>query len=283
MPFQKMSRNEVLGDTATHFFKSGGALRSVEIEKLIPLTHMLPADRKVEYDVWYDMNDKNRVHGYCYTDMFNHLLYIRPACHVRCHQVMVEAAKSDITEEGEQIFAHIAACGDKYKLRQANELPEFVIFMAGTNIWNKITNKKQLHNAVNQGAKLKMHPLTAPAMRAFLRKEYGKDNVIEQKMSGHELLDHASIVGTFTNSEMGLAAVTKGKKVYLFNDQRDQYTYSAIYNAISPGGAPSAERLKRLLSCKSSGLVPVSAQNPQEYIDNFFKRYEDIDDRLSSS
>lgn len=283
MPLKKMSRNEVIGDVPTHFFKSGGILRSKEGDKLASLTQLFPKDRKVEYDVWYDMNDKDRVHGYCYTDALNELLYIRPACHIRAYQTMVDAAKSDVTDEGEYIFSRIAAGSDKYRLRQPAEHPDFVIFMAGTNIWNNITDTQRLHNAVNQGAKLKCHPLTAPPMRAYLKVEFGEENIIEPKVSGHDLLESASIVGTFTNSEMGLAALTKGKTVYLMNDQSKQYTYSAIYNAISPGGTPSVERFKRLLSCKSSGLIPFEAANPQEYIDEFFKRFEDIDDRLPSS
>ena len=280
MPLKKMSRNESLGDTATHFFKSGGILRSTHGDHLSELTKLLPQDRKVEYDVWYDMKDKNRVHGYCYTDVLNQFLYIRPACHIRTYQTMIDASKHDITKEGERLFAAIAEGNDKYRLRPANNLPDFVVFMAGTNIWNKITNKKRLHNAVNQGAKLKLHPLTAAPMRAYLKKEYGEENLIDPKTSGHELLKNASIVGTFTNSEMGLCALAQGKTVYLFNDQRNQYTYSAIYNAVSPGGIPSAERLKRILSCKSSGLVPALAENPLEYINSFFQRFEEIDDRL---
>lgn len=283
MPLKKMSRNEVIGDIPTHFFKSGGILRSSEGNKLTPITRLFPQDRKIEYDVWYDMNDKDRVHGYCYTDALNELLYIRPACHIRAYQTMIDAVKSDITDEGEYIFSRIAAGNDKYRLRQPMEYPDFVVFMAGTNIWNKISNVQRIHNAVDQGAKLKCHPLTAPPMRAYLKVEFGEENIIEPKVSGHALLENAKIVGSYTNSEMGLAALAKGKTVYLLNDLREQYTYSAIYNAISPGGFISVERFKRILSCKSSGLVPCEAPNPQEYIDGFFKRYEDVDDRLSSS
>lgn len=196
---------------------------------------------------------------------------------------MINAAKSEITEEGEYLFEKMAESGDKYRLRTAFEAPSFVVFMAGTNLWNKITNKQRLKNAVDQGAKLKMHPISAPSMRAYMKKEFGEENIIDHKISGHALLETASIVGTFTNSEMGLAALAKNKSVYLMNDQRKQYTFSAIYNAISPGEKVSVERLKRILSCKSSGLIPLHAQNPQEYIDGFFERYEDVDGSLSNT
>lgn len=283
MPFQKMSRNEVLGDTPTHFFKSGGILRADDQEPLIALRDMLPTDRKIEYDIWYNAGDENRVHGYCYTDMLNQFLYCRPCCTVRAYQTMTEAAKTEITEEGEYLFQKMSESSDKYRLRVSNESHPFVIFMAGTNIWNKISDKKRLHNAVSQGAKLKCHPLTAPGMRAFLKTEFGAENIINGRCSGYELLEQASIVGAFTNSEMGLAALAKGKKVYLFNDLRDQYTYSALYNAVSPGEKMKEDRMKRVLSSKESGLIPLHAENPQEYIDGFFNRYGDIDGSVSGS
>ena len=129
MPLQKMSTNEVLGDTPTHFFKSGGALRANNYSELVALTALLPQDRKVEYDLWYDMNDEARVHGYVYTDMASQFLYIRPACTVRTYQTMVEAAQNDITQEGEMLYEKMQLCADKYQLRKAKKAHDFVVFL----------------------------------------------------------------------------------------------------------------------------------------------------------
>ena len=107
MPFQKMSTNEVLGDTAAHFFKSGNTLRADNFDELIKISELLPTDRKVEYDIWYDKNDEKTVHGYVYTDMANQFLYT--AClPVRTYQTMVEAAQSEITDEGEMLYEKIS-------------------------------------------------------------------------------------------------------------------------------------------------------------------------------
>ena len=273
MPLRKMSSNEVLGDTAAHFFKSGNVLRAEGYLELSSLKDLFPTDLKIEYDVWYDRNDKNAVHGYCYTDLLNQFLYIRPACSVRCFQTMVDAAKSDVTAEGEMLLDKMMVSNDKYRLRASKQLPSFVVFMAGTNIWKDISNVNQLRNAVNQGAYLKPHPISARPMLAYLNKEF-PGRVLSEKMSGYDLLNNADIVGVYTNSEMGLSALARNKKVYVLNDQRDMYTFSAVYNAVSPGGTPSRERLLRILSCKSSGLIPLHAPNPQEYVDGFFKRFE---------
>ena len=280
MAFQKMSNNEVLGDTAAHFFKSGNTLRADNFDSVIRLSELLPTDRKIEYDIWYDKKDKTTVHGYVYTDMANQFLYIRPACTVRTYQTMIDAAQSDITQEGEMLYEKMQLCADKYRLRKAKKAHDFVIFLPGSNIFDKISDISRLQNAVSQGAKCKLHPLSAAPMVAYLKNKLGSDCLLDKNMSGHQLMTQASIVGAFTNSEMGLVASALGKKVYVFNDTRDAYTYSAFYNAVFPGKAYSEERMKRLLSCKSSGLISMHANDPQQNVDLFFQRFGDVDVRL---
>ena len=281
MPLQKMSNNEVLGDTAAHFFKSGNTLRADNFDELIKISELLPSDRKCEYDIWYDKNDEKQVHGYVYTDMANQFLYIRPACTVRTYQTMVEAAQGEITDEGEMLYEKMQLCNDKYRLRKAKDAHDFVIFLSGSNIFDKISDISRLQSAINQGAKCKLHPLSAAPMVAYLKNKLGSDCLLDKNISGHQLMADASIVGAFSNSEMGLVAASLGKTVYLFNDVRGVYTYSAIYNAAFPSEIYSPDRMKRLLSCKSSGLVSKFATDPQENIDLFFKRFEDVDVRLS--
>ena len=111
-------------------------------------------------------------------------------------------------------------------------------------------------------------------MVAYIKNKLGSDCLIDKNISGHQLMTDASIVGAFTNSEMGLVAASLGKTVYLFNDVRKIYTYSGIYNAVFPGDVYSEERMKRVLSCKSSGLVSMFAEDPQENIDLYFKRFK---------
>jgi hypothetical protein len=35
--------------------------------------------------------------------------------------------------------------------------------------------------------------------------------------------------------------------------------------------------LKRLFSSKVSGIIPVNAENPQEYVDEFFKKFKEFE------
>ena len=277
MSLTKLADNDELGNSVAHFFKSGNVLRSRANDKLAELKSLLPdsgvSGTKVEYDVWYDFPSDARIHGYVYTDVLTQFLFFLFASSTWATKAMQKAAETKITKEGERLFAEIAKnCEDKYRLRARNLKHDFVIFLAGTNILDKVTDWKKIDAAVDQGAKLKCHPLTAAPAYEHLRNRYG-DAVIEKKASGHELLNNASIVGCCENSEMGIAALAKGKTVYRFGKDDQWCTYSAIYRAVVEGGQLSGDRLKAILSSNESGLVPASIRNPKKRIDGFFNQY----------
>ena len=277
MTLKKLADKDELGNPVAHFFKSGNVLRSKDNDQLTQLKSLVPEkwinDTKVEYDVWYDFPSDQRIHGYVYTDVLTQFLYIRVASCMWATDAMKRAVKTDITEEGERLFSEMANnCGDKYRLRKKGLAYEYVIFLAGTNILDKVTDWKKVDKAVAQGAKLKCHPLTAAPAYEHLVHKYG-DAVIEKKVSGHELLNNAQVVGCCENSEMGLAGLAKGKTVYSFSKGGQWCTYSAIYRALLDKGQLSADKLKAILSCKDSGLVPASIEYPQERINRFFFQY----------
>lgn len=283
MALVRMSSKETLGDSATHFFKSGNILRNKENDALSSIQELLPIEgpngTRVEYDLWYDTGVADKIHGYVYTDAMAKFLYIRIPSKVFAFKKMQEAAKGEITEEGLRIFEDLAKNSlDKYKLRKAREQYPFVIFLPGTNIINDVLNWDRLHNAIKQGAKLKCHPISSPSLVTKLKAEYGADNILDKKVSGHQYLENAKVVGCCSNSEMGLVALAKGKQVHLFDrpEAPKLYTYSAIYDTLLDNGRLSEDKFKRILSNKECGLIPVIAENPQEYIDNFFNSVKDI-------
>lgn len=283
MPLEALSSNETLGDSATHFFKSGNIIRNSKNDDLAELSKLLPAtgpkNTRVEYDIWYDTGDKDRIHGYVYTDAMAKFVYARIPSAKWSHVAMEEAAKSPITEEGLRIFNDLADNSlDKYKLRKSKETHKFVIFLPGTNIIDKVLCYPKVENAVRQGAKLKCHPITAPAVVAQLKARFGKDAVLDKKLSGHQLMEEATLVGCCKNSEMGLVALAKGKKVFLFDEPKESrvYTYTAVYNTVWEDGTANVEKFKRILSSKESGFIPVIAENPQEYVDGFFNKFKDV-------
>ena len=282
MPLDRQATNDHLGNAAAHFFKSGNILRGKGSDELAVLRDLLPANgpngTRIEYDIWYDMSDEKRIHGYMYTDAMAKFMYLRAAGIYWTNKIMREASQHEITPEGERIFQDLAENSvDKYRLRRSKDTHKFVIFLPGTNIINDILDWDKVENAVNQGAKLKCHPITAPGLVANLKHRFGAENILDKKLSGHQLLTEASIVGCCQNSEMGLVALAQGKKVYLFGNGNKQVTYSALYNTIFDAkGKAHVDRFKSILSCKYSGMVPIVADNPQEYVDAYFDYYKDL-------
>lgn len=274
-----MSTNESLGDSVTHFYKTGGVLRNPDAH-LLRLRNILPVQgpnsTRVEYDIWYDMNDASRVHGYVYTDAMGKFIYLRVGDANRTHDLMREAAQSPITDEGRAIFEDLAnSSRDKYRLRHTLETYDKVAFLAGANILNKAVDWGKLDRIVQDGWKLKCHPLTSRDLRQLLIKRFGEDAIIDKRVSGYALLDAAREIACAENSEMGIVGVAKGKTLESIGCGNRQLTYSAIYAQLH-AASDKRDALLRILSCPYSGLVPACLSDPERRVELFFDHYKDI-------
>lgn len=279
-----LARNDVLGDKFAHLYKSGNIIRQEHCESFA-LREMLPErgphNTNLEYDLWYDMGGDKEIHGYTYTDLLNSFIYVRPANFHFAQRTMLASLECDVTAEGRGLVARIAKkSGDKYRLRTALERHDFVVFLPGTNIIDRAFDWDLGHQAVAQGAKLKPHPLTSVSLLRHLKNLYGDDAVLDKRMSGHELLAGADIVGCCANSEMGIAAIARGCGFHMFSPDSasvdgGSLTYSSVYRALLSGGNHK-ENLQRMVSSKASGLISSAAQNPQERIDSFFNQFEEV-------
>ena len=283
MPLETLAFNDVLNNDIAHFFKSGNIKRSNKNKQLDKIHHLLPKKgnhgTNLEYDIWYDFEGEKKIRGYVYTDVMTKFVYIKPASSLYCKKVLKESLQGDITEEGEKIFNDIASNNaDKYKLRTTDIKYPYVVFLAGTNILETITDEAKLLKAVKEdGAKLKPHPLTSPFTLAYLKAKYGKDSLIHKNLSGHEILNRAREVGCCTNSEMGLIALAQGKRVHLFDKPNIGHkTYTQLYNVLFEKGHAVINDFKRLLSSDYSGLIYYDSENPKQNIKNFFKYFNKV-------
>ena len=283
MALETLAFNDVLNNDTAHFFKSGNIRRSSENKKLDKIHKLLPEKgnhgTNLEYDIWYNFKNEPKIRGYIYTDVMTKFLYLKPASLMYCEKVMKEAIKHDITEEGEAIFQDIINNGnDKYKLNKSNIEHPYVIFLPGTNILFDVIDEKKIKDAVEKdGAKLKPHPLTSPFAVSYLKDKYGKENLIDRKLSGHNILKKSKIVGTCSNSEMGLVALAQGSKVNIFDKRHMvEKTYTPIYNVLWREKEANIEELKRLLSCDFCGLVSYLSKNPEQKIQNFWDFFKDV-------
>lgn len=274
-----MSTSEELGDSVTHFYKTGGVLRNrddslISIKALLPKTG--PNNTRVEYDIWYDMNDAQRVHGYVYTDAMGKFIYLRVGDANRTHQAMNEAAACDVSAEGKAIIEDLALTAkDKYRLRSLESEHKKIAFLAGANILHKAVDWQKLSDLVDDGWKLKCHPLTSRDLRQLLVNKYGEQNILDKKLSGYSLLESAEEVACAENSEMGIVGVAKGKRLVNIGCGNRQLTYSAIYKQLYES-QDKKETLTKIFSCEQSGLIPTQVSNPGRRVALFFDKYRDI-------
>jgi len=284
MALETLAYNDVLNNDIAHFFKSGAIKRSKENSKLDKIHHLLPEKgnygTNLEYDIWYEFIGDRRIRGYLYTDVMTKFVYLKPASSKYCREILNASLQEKISEEGELIFQDIKICNtDKYKLKETDEEYPYVIFLPGTNILGEILDEVKTEQAIKRKqAKLKPHPLTSPFCMSYLKCRFGKENILERKFSGHDLLNRCRTVGFCSNSEMGIIGLAQGKRIErLDNKKVTPKTYTALYNALYKDGYPVIDDLKRILSSEYSGLVSHLSKNPQEKINNFFDYFKDIE------
>ena len=284
MPLETLAFNDVLNNDIAHFFKSGNIRRSKVNKQLDKIHHLLPTKgnhgTNLEYDIWYDFKNEKKIRGYVYTDIMTKFVYIKPASSLYSLKLLKECVRGEITQEGEKIFNDIAnQNADKYNLQTTDIDYPYVVFLAGTNILEEITDDVKLLKAVKEeGAKLKPHPLTSPFTMSFLKAKYGKDSLVNKNLSGHEILNRAKVVGCTTNSEMGLIALAQGKRVNLFDRPKVACkTYTHIYKVLFEQGYPVINDFKRLLSATNSGLIYHATEQPEKKIKNFFHYFNKVE------
>lgn len=284
MPLETLAFNDVLNNDIAHFFKSGNIRRSEVNKQLDKIHHLLPTKgnhgTNLEYDIWYDFKNEKKIRGYVYTDIMTKFVYIKPASSLYSLKLLRECVRGEITQEGEKIFDAIAnKNADKYNLQTTDIDYPYVVFLAGTNILEEITDDVKLLKAIKEeGAKLKPHPLTSPFTMSFLKAKYGKDSLVNKNLSGHEILNRTKVVGCTTNSEMGLIALAQGKRVNLFDRPKIACkTYTHIYKVLFEQGYPVINDFKRLLSATNSGLIYHASEQPKEKIKNFFHYFNKVE------
>lgn len=291
MPLKKLSLDDNLGNNTSHFFKSGNLVRPqdvmdkmVEVRKLLPKNG--PNSTRVEYDVWYDVGDPSKIHGYNYTDVLQRFIMLRVCASTWPRELVKDCiSEQRVTEEGQKIIDDIAnEQKDKYKLRKYRDSNKFVIFLPGSNCYDKLVDIEKCMTFIKKGAKLKMHPITNPPLEAHLRHTFGAENLINKKLSGHQVLEECETVGCCYNSEMGISGIIKGKNFcHIGKDEEVPTTYWHIYNGIFawPEGHFGDEDTyqKRLLwffSSDRNGMIYIHGKNPKEKINNFFNQYRKI-------
>lgn len=276
--FESMSTNEWLGDSTTHFMKSGNTFRSPDNTDLEKLASFIPRQAngvKVEYDISY--NIPNEIHGYKYTDFLTKCIYISPCNNKFALHNIVQVASKTPTEEGREIMAQLReSITDKYILDNDDEdfdnLDDLII-LPGTNLLVKeLVDLEKIDGLVRDGAYVKLHPITSEVWQSMLKKRWGRQ-VIPADAPLYPIIRSAKKVWFTMSSETGLASTILGKKMGTINSTKPSTAnFEFIYRGLDTVKGPLlVDKLAALFSHPESGIITVYHKNPQEALNRFFE------------
>ena len=263
---EALSINEALGDIPTHFMKSGSAYRPTSDlnglaefrERIIPKQYR---GSPFEYDIWFNTNELHTIRKWLYTDFLGNGIYIRvPSIKINDRLMRSIVLNPDIKIDEERCKKIVNNFHNKYTLGTNLEYHDKVVFLPGTNIISKgkTVHWGRLKKCVDEGYKIKPHPITQKIWIAKLKKDFGEDTVLDKKVGGFELLANCTHCATMQNSEMGLMALMLGKQLSLVSHAREEreknlWTYESMYGAVADTNAKNS--LMKIFSAKNSGII----------------------------
>lgn len=280
---EALTINESLGDIPTHFMKSGSAYRPIsDLEELGEFKdRVIPKQFRgspFEYDIWFNTNAIRTVHKWLYTDFLGNGIYIRVPSRPINNKLFNYIANSDIKIDEERCKKIVNNFHNKYTLGINPEYYDKVVFLPGTNILHKAKtlNWNRLKECVNEGYKIKPHPITQKVWIAKLKLKFGDDVVLDKKVGGFELLANCKEVATMQNSEMGLMALMLDKKLRLVSHpvkdrEKNLWTYESFYETVA--GKETKQKLKKLFSAKNSGIIFNFDEDAELRLENYLNNF----------
>ena len=292
-----LSINEQVGDVPTHYMKSGSSMRpkaqldelKIFRERILPKWHR---GLRLEYDLWFNTNEIHTIRAWLYTDfMGNGLLFKVNSVKIN-DKIFKSIVDSDIKIDEERIDKIINNFRDKYLLKDNETYHDKVIFPPGTNLLTKegkdmqVIDWGRVRRCVEDGFVIKPHPITTNLFVAKFKKDYGKDRVLDKKVSGMDLLLKAKEVACSPNSETGLIALLLDKGLRLISTpkiarEKSHLTYESIYATIADQkNQSSKDALSKILSSKRSGIIFDFDEDAEERVERYFDNFWDYKIKL---
>ena len=279
-----LTKNEALGDVATHFWKSGSSMRPKDdLDDLSKFRQEIVREKhrgaEFQYDIWFNTNENLTIRKWLYTDFMGKGIYMRVPSRVINTKLIKAIVNSDIKIDEERIEKIRNNLHNKYVLQWNTEFHDKVIFLPGSNLLCKrVIDMNRVKALVKQGWKVKPHPITAHIFMAELRVKLGEENVLNKKSGGFELLMNCKEMACAQNSEMGLMALLMGKPIQMVSfpvKEREKalLTYESLYEGLA--GTQATETILKLFSAKNSGMIfnfDNDAEDRMErYLQNFWE------------
>jgi len=266
MRLRAIDTDERVGRVPTHFYKSRSLLRKTPHNHYDSFSQKIPSSWygvPIKYDQFWDNERKDDngitvLDGFGYTDFFSSCLYFRPMSVLLNNSYLQNLVSTPIRINKSLIDNIVSKLDDKYIQQPVNRnlCPDGVVFLPGTNLLErKYVDYRAVKQAVNNGAKVKPHPLTTRFHYEWLKVFFGESNVIDINDAGDYYLKECKTVFCCSNSEMGLKALLLDKEVHSVEvrDPDKFGGFESIYKAVKF----NKNRLEKLISSDRSGIVDI--------------------------
>ena len=200
-----------------------------------------------------------------YTDGIG-LFILRPNFIDLAVRIALLAAQQSPPKEPVLASDLIDGLGDKWTPEDPDPSPQSCVFFPpGRNLrclvnWDNVAREFDYESSW----RIKPHPVggTAEYIDEAYVSRFGASRVLHPKASGWKLMEGAGVVGYTTASELGLAALMKGKDAIDFtrHSHAAHGNYYPLYRAMENIGAPAFERI---VNCEWSGYIPLGTESAE--------------------
>ena len=195
------------------------------------------------------------INAISYHDSMGGILISTRNAEINCRNVdaiLSQDKEDDISE------ALLQKLNDKYILEYPSSNYDYVVFLPGSNLFHSLDWEK-LDEALidNPLAMIKLHPVITEKSANDIKEKW-PGRVINQNVSGLQLLNNSKSLWTSYNSEFGLIASLKEKPFAVLSKWNDVFSmiYSPIYRNLKYKNIEyNKDVVSKVISSKRSGFV----------------------------
>jgi hypothetical protein len=211
------------------------------------------------------------VNAISYHDVMGGILISTRNAEINCRNVdtiLMNETFNDIS------FTVLQNLNDKYVLKTSDVVYEKVLFIPGSNLFHTIDWEK-LDEAMidNPSAVIKLHPVITEQSANMIKSKW-IDRVIDEDVSGLQLLNNASTIWTSYNSEFGLISSLKEIPFSNLSKWSDVFsmTYAPVYRNFKYKDINHNKLIvSKVLSSNHSGYVFPWQEDWKERIEEYFE------------
>ena len=211
------------------------------------------------------------VNAIAYHDVMGGILISTRNAELNCRNVDKILA-SDMTDDISSTV--LSKLNDKYVLTDSDKLYDKVAFIPGSNLFHTVDWEKLSEAMIdNPDAVIKLHPVVTEASAQKIKDKW-PNRVIDQSVSGLQLLNNASMIWTSYNSEFGLIASLKNIPFSNLSKWNDVFsmTYAPIYRNLKYKNLQhNKDIVSKVISNKCSGYIFPWQDDWKERIEMYFE------------